>query len=85
MAEPSAIDKALRILAEAVIENTQYISGENKKDLERMEQSDPKYDRLLLTPERISSIAADIINISDLPDPVAKVLMENIRPNGLRI
>jgi glutamate-5-semialdehyde dehydrogenase len=65
--------------------NESYLLAENKKDLDRMDKSDPGYDRLLLTPERISSIAADINNVASLARPVGRILMENVMPNGLRI
>ena len=50
-----------------------------------MEESDPKYDRLILSAERIEGIASDIRNVSVLPSPIGKVLMKNTRPNGLII
>ncbi len=79
------IDRALKRLAGAVVESTVYLLSENKKDLERMDKSDPRYDRLLLTPERIKAIAADINTVASLPDPVGRILMENTLPNGLKI
>lgn len=57
----------------------------NARDLERMEKSNPMYDRLLLTAERISGIAADIRNVATLRSPVGEVLSETIRPNGMKI
>jgi glutamate-5-semialdehyde dehydrogenase len=81
----SEIDGALKRLAGAVIENTEYLLAENKKDLERMDKSDTRYDRLLLTPERIKAIAADIMSVASLPDPLGRILMENALPNGLKI
>lgn len=42
-------------------------------------------DRLTLTSERIRSIAQALRDIASLPDPVGRMLMENERPNGLRI
>jgi glutamate-5-semialdehyde dehydrogenase len=50
-----------------------------------MDESDPKYDRLKLTPERIEGIAADIENVANLESPVGKILKETILPNGLKI
>ncbi len=42
-------------------------------------------DRLLLTKERIESMARDIKNIANLPNPLNKKLNSITRPNGLRI
>ncbi|HCY41704.1 MAG TPA: glutamate-5-semialdehyde dehydrogenase, partial [Prolixibacteraceae bacterium] len=56
-----------------------------KKDLERMDVADPKYDRLKLTKERIDGIASDIENVAKLPSPVGRVLTETVRPNGMKI
>ena len=50
-----------------------------------MDRSDPKYDRLQLTAERIASIASDIRNVSRLPSPLGRVLSKSERPNGLVI
>jgi glutamate-5-semialdehyde dehydrogenase len=77
-----AINKVLLGVADAAVENSKFIITENKKDLVVMEQSDPRYDRLILTAERIAS---DIRNVSLLPNPIGKVLMKNTRPNGLII
>jgi glutamate-5-semialdehyde dehydrogenase len=79
------IDKILLSVAETAIENTEYILTENKKDLALMEESDPRFDRLKLTAERIKGIASDIQNVANLPNPLANILMKNIRQNGLVI
>lgn len=78
-----AINKVLLRLAEAAVENTVFILAENAKDLARMEKSDPKYDRLLLTEARIKSIAAEINNVAKLPFPIGKTLEKRTLPNGL--
>jgi glutamate-5-semialdehyde dehydrogenase len=67
------------------IENARFILAENKKDLSLMDPSDPGYDRLMLTAGRIMNIAADIRKVASLPGPRGKVLMKNIRDNGLVI
>jgi glutamate-5-semialdehyde dehydrogenase len=83
--DSATINNALLILAEEITANMDLIIGENEKDLNRMEKSDPGYDRLLLSPDRIRSIAADIRNIARMPDPTGRLLSENQRPNGLKI
>jgi glutamate-5-semialdehyde dehydrogenase len=77
------IDKILLSVAETAIENTEYILTENKKDLALMEESDPRFDRLKLTAERIKGIASDMQNVANLPNPIGNILMKNKRQNGL--
>ncbi|MGD9329632.1 MAG: gamma-glutamyl-phosphate reductase, partial [Cyclobacteriaceae bacterium] len=62
----SQVTKILELLAAETIRATDHLIAENQKDLERMPEDDPKYDRLKLTPERINDIAADILNVSGL-------------------
>lgn len=79
------INAVLADIADAAEKNTAYILQENQTDLKRMAPDDPKYDRLMLTKERIAGIAADIRNVALLPSPLGRVLSETIRPNNLRI
>ena len=79
------INKVLLDVAEAAIENTAFILQENAKDLSRMDSSDPKYDRLMLTADRIKGIASDISNVASLLSPLGRILSETTRPNGLQI
>jgi glutamate-5-semialdehyde dehydrogenase len=79
------INKVLFLIAEAAIENTTFILEENKKDLALMQESDPRYDRLILTADRIENIAADIRNVAELPSPLGHILSKDIRQNGLKI
>lgn len=59
------------------------ILRENKRDLERMDINDPKYDRLMLTESRIKTIAAEMRNVAGLPSPLGIVLEEKTLQNGL--
>lgn len=79
------INAILTGLASATLANIPTILEENKKDLDRMDPEDPKYDRLKLTPERIKDIAADIRNVAQLPSPVGKILEERKLENGLAL
>lgn len=79
------INSTLLALADAAVANTSFILSENEKDLARMELDDPKYDRLLLTEERISDIASDIRNVASLPSPLGKEMMKTSRPNSMSI
>lgn len=79
------INRLLTAVADVALQSTGYILDENRKDLERMDPANPKYDRLKLTPERIEGIAADMRNVATLPSPLGRVLRECTRPNGLHI
>lgn len=62
-----------------------FILAENQKDLDRMETSNPMYDRLLLTEARIKSIAGEIRQVMSLPSPLQQMLEEKTLDNGLSI
>lgn len=79
------INKVLLALSNEAEAQTEVILQENAKDLAAMEKSNPMYDRLLLTKERIEGIAADIRNVVLLPSPVGRLIDETVRPNGMRI
>lgn len=55
----------------------------NSIDLQKLERSNPLYDRLLLTPERITSIVADLRKVASLPSPLGLVSKERTLSNGL--
>ena len=83
--DDATINRLLNEVAEEAVRQTGYILSENEKDLARMEPTDPKYDRLKLTKERIAAIAADIHNVALLPSPLGNVISRDMRPNGLSI
>jgi glutamate-5-semialdehyde dehydrogenase len=57
----------------------------NQADIQRSNVAGAMHDRLLLTPERISQMAAAVRDVAGLADPVNEVLEEWTRPNGLLI
>jgi glutamate-5-semialdehyde dehydrogenase len=79
------INKVLLALADKAVAQTDEILVENAKDLAAMERSNPMYDRLLLSKERIEGIASDIRNVASLPSPLGRLIDETVRPNGMRI
>ncbi len=81
----SQINSILNSLADEAEKQVDYILSENQKDLDKMEKSNPMYDRLMLTEERIKGIASDIRNVATLPSPLGRTLKETERPNGLKI
>jgi glutamate-5-semialdehyde dehydrogenase len=80
---PAVINQVLLDVAEKAVEQTDFLLTENQKDLDRMDITDPKYDRLKLTAERIQSIASEIRNVAALENPLGEVLSNDILPNGL--
>lgn len=79
------INSILNELADLTLENIPFLLEENQKDLDRMDPEDPKYDRLLLNPQRLKNIAGDLRKVAELPSPLGQVLEERTLPNGLQL
>ena len=79
------INEILCAVADAAVAKSSFILEENRKDLERMDTANPKYDRLKLTEARLQEIADGLRHVAALPSPLGRVLRENILPNGLHI
>lgn len=79
------IKKALLALADALQANAPAILKANAKDMACMEKGNPRNDRLLLNEQRIEAIANSIRNISKLPNPSGKLLLEQQLKNGLHL
>ncbi len=79
------VSRVLRLVADAAESNSDYIISENLKDLSRMPEADPRYDRLLLSHQRIQAIASDIRRVAEMDSPLGRVLSESERPSGLKI
>lgn len=77
------IRKIINETAGALVDNTDKILAANSLDLNRMDPSNPKYDRLKLTGNRIMNIASDARNVALLPSPLGRIVDEYSRPNGL--
>ncbi|TWI13077.1 glutamate-5-semialdehyde dehydrogenase [Sphingobacterium siyangense] len=75
----------LHDLANEVLKETSTIIRTNKKDFDKMDDFDPKKDRLLLNKERIEDIVSSIIEVSKLADPTDKLLSEVVSEKGLLI
>ncbi|MEO6523687.1 MAG: glutamate-5-semialdehyde dehydrogenase [Mucilaginibacter sp.] len=75
----------LNRLAVTLSENHEHIIAENKKDLDRMPDTDPKKDRLLLNDARIDDLCTSIKDIAALPDPAGQIILESTTANGLSI
>lgn len=83
--DDSSINNILVTLASEAEIHSDGLLKENKRDLTLMDPDNPLFDRLKLTSERISSIAAGLRTIASLPSPTGRVLYEKTRENGLRI
>lgn len=79
------VNAVLLALADEAVRQSGFILAENAKDLARMDSSNPLYDRLLLSPDRIAGIAADIRSVASLPSPLGKILLQDVRPNGMKV
>ena len=83
--DDNRINSILNILADKLLAETPSILKANKEDLDRMDKEDPKYDRLMLTEERLKGIAGEMRNVATLPSPLGRILKEAVRPNGMRL
>ena len=83
LTDEATINKVLIAVAAAAEKATDAILAANAKDLAKMEATNPKYDRLKLTAERITAIAEDIRQVAQLPSPLQRTLSTTIRPNGM--
>lgn len=79
------INALLLSLADAVEQAIPQILEANERDLARMDQANPKYDRLQLTDSRLHDIASDMRAVASLPSPLGIELSKATRPNGMTI
>lgn len=75
----------LNRLSDVLTDNSALILAENQKDLDRMPQGDPKYDRLTLTETRLADLAQSLRAVATLPDPAGAVLLEHDIQPGLHL
>ena len=72
-------------VADAIVANATAILEANASDLAAMDRSNPLYDRLMLTEDRLKGIAADMRQVASLPSPLGRTLVERTLPNGLKL
>lgn len=90
LAESSGAARAAALCAAAaeIRKRTQTILAANAEDLRAAEKkalAPALIDRLLLSPERLESVAAALEAIAARPDPIGAVVDSWTRPNGLEI
>ena len=81
-------NKALSFIAEALTENSLYITEKNALDIEKAREngmSESMIDRLSLDESRIKGIADAVLQVALLDDPCGRVISGTKRPNGLMI
>lgn len=81
-------NKALLAIAEGLEQHSSEIIGANTKDVAGERQKGTKeslVDRLTLNEKRLKDIADAVRQITNLPDPLGKVLDAWTLPNGLKI
>ena len=75
----------LQAVARAIEARTPQLLEANAQDLARMDRSNPMFDRLMLTADRLKGIASDMRHVSMLPSPLGRTLKETTLPNGLHL
>ncbi len=89
-------DKALRAMADRLVEGEEAILAANKLDVEAIgkllgesptnkDQIRGAVDRLRLTADSIKEMAEGLRRVADLPDPVGEVTRMWQRPNGMEV
>ncbi len=81
-------DAALRKIARGLVDRQDEIVDANRRDCESGVEtglSESLLDRLLLTPERLQGLAADVESIAGLPDPIGETFDMRTLPNGLQV
>ena len=78
-------NKVLLSLAALINTHQEAIIQANEKDLVRMEDSNPKKDRLKLSPERIQGLQEGLKAVANLASPTGKILLKATTKEGLDI
>lgn len=81
-------DRALGLMADALLDNQDYLIRENAKDLKAarlLAYPRALVDRLVLDEKRITAMAGSLKETIRLKDPIGELLETMTRPNGLVI
>lgn len=90
LSDASAEDKnrALEAISRALLDEREMILAANAEDIKNAAAkglSESMIDRLTLDGKRLESIAAAVLKVRDLPDPIGEVLDERRLENGLML
>lgn len=83
--DDALVGSILNAVADRAIAKTDAILTANGMDAATMSSSDPKYDRLLLTEQRMEAIANELRNVAMLPSPLNRIRDQRILDNGLKL
>lgn len=81
-------NQALLAMAEAIVAHEGEILAANEQDMAAAREKGMNatmLDRLQLTSDRVKGMADGLRDVAALPDPVGRILDEQVRPNGLRL
>ncbi len=79
---------ALLAIADRIDACVEHIVAQNALDLVAARENgltEAFIDRLLLTPERIAALSADVRKVATLPDPVGAAIDSKTLPNGIQL
>jgi len=75
----------LLFVAERLESSVDELLAVNAREVAAYADSGPGRDRLLLTPERVASMAQALRQVADSPDPLFERVDVDVRPNGLNV
>ena len=81
-------NRALRLMADGLEAQSDFLIKENEKDLEgarKAKISSAVLDRIALDSGRVQSMARGLRDVAALPDPVHEIVKMWRRPNGLQV
>lgn len=81
-------NRALLHMAESLTAERGRILAANASDIDAAREAElapALVDRLRLNESRLEGIAADLLHVAELPDPLSETFDESTLPNGLRI
>lgn len=81
-------NRALYLMAERILKESEYLKKQNKKDLTYAEEKGlpaAMIDRLTLKDKTIHEMAQGLRDVANLPDPVGEVTRMWQRPNGMTV
>lgn len=79
------IERTLVDLANILVESKAVMLKANMADMSKLDDDNPRNDRLLLNKQRILNIAEAIRKIATLPNPTGKILSKRKLENGLKL
>src|SRR3989338_3158187 len=75
-------------MADAILENREFILKENAKDVQNaIKNKLPKsfIERLTLNDKRLKEMSDSLKEVAKLKDPIGEIISEDTRPNGLKL